>query len=195
MCRLLSWLNDCCSSSLASISLVSISLWATSLFKATWQAWLESLGWKGMQEVRFWKPSETRALFDETKSLYILEKKPVYSVKLWGLQTSRTFPPLAEPHYPHKPSEWASHAPGTFGWFFVGRCATCPRDPSTKTVNIWYRPSKIATPGWGQYWIRWKWILAKRLHGIRKTLCNHVFTCLCVRVYQCIFVISAYVPV
>lgn len=39
-------------------------------------------------------------------------------LRLWlsGLQTSRTFPPLAEPRYPHKPFEGTSHTPRTFAW-------------------------------------------------------------------------------
>lgn len=85
------WINDCCSSSLTSMSLVSISLCSLNLclFKATWQAWFESLGWEGMQEVwlwLFWQASTIRI------SVYI--GKHIVFMSPWHSEACRLLGPF-----------------------------------------------------------------------------------------------------
>lgn len=116
----LPWLND--SSSLTSRSLVSISpppQWACAHLKQHDKLKLESLGPEGVAGgaamTLLTGLSHHGRIRRHWKSVPVCLTSCGNHVfgKLLGLQTSRTFSPLAGPHYPQP----VGHSPGTAGWF------------------------------------------------------------------------------
>lgn len=88
-------------------------------------------------------------------------------------QTSRTFSPLAQPHYSHKPCELASVS--------CGKMCHTPQGSFYSDCKHMFQAKQDAVRGRGQSWIRRKWIVAMWLQHTERKLD------LCVDQHLCIW--------